>query len=140
MEITSFLTVDLLRKVASQFDWPCPWELKADLPDGITMQFPKSHLYFREGYDGEIELQFLTVDTQTPSNLKLIHALQALYPPADREPGPLVAGLIRDFSPQGSEAKVRNQVHDLCKIAVEKLSSVLEGDFSWVQSVNTPNF
>lgn len=129
-----YMTLDLVREVVSQYTWPAAWELEDDLPDGVALNFPESTLYFSEGFEGDVEGLFLSENTGADENLKLIHALDILLPLDQRGEGPIVPGIVGDMSPYGSIEKVRNELNDLCKIAVTHLETVLLGDFNWVQA------
>ena len=127
-----FLTIDVLSDILKDFQWPTTYELEDDLPDGIVMQFPRCNLYFREGFAGDVEILFLTEDTDTDANISLGEALLVIAPRAERGPGPLTPGLIDDTSIYGSLEKVQNGIRDLCTIVMYHLKPCILGDFSWV--------
>jgi hypothetical protein len=129
-----YMTVDVLAEVLSEFDWPAPYTLEDDLPDGIVMRFPRSNLYFSEGFESDMGLQFLTSDTQTDTNLELGHALSVIAPQSQRDRNqPLAPNLINDDPPHASLEKVKNGIRDLSTIALTHLKPVILGDFSWVE-------
>ena len=127
-----FLTVQLLEKIASEFDWPEEYSLEDDLPDGIIMRFPKSSLYFCEGSDGEVELEFLSVDTGV-DDLNLVDALTVLVPDYEVNPNPFPHLNLRDDSSiYGTPEKVENGIWDICILVNEYMKPHLKGDFGWV--------
>lgn len=130
---TDHMTEALFREVVESFDWPEEYTIESDLPDGMIMQFPRCCLYFAEGEDGNVNLEFLPEDTGTDIPLKLPHAMLTVVPLSERDGQPLTEGLFRDRSPWGSEAKVRHGIHDLCVTMLTHLRHVILGDFSWVE-------
>ena len=128
-----YLTLELLAEIVSEYEWPAPYTLEDDLPDGIIMKFPNSNLVFSEGFESDMDLQFLPEDTGTDTNLGFTHALMAIVPEAERDPKkPLTPGLINDDPPAASPIKVKNGLRDLCTIALYHLKPCILGDFSWV--------
>jgi hypothetical protein len=133
MRTPRYLTEELLRDVAATFEWPAPFEVDEDEPDGIMLCFAECTLYFSEYGDGDLELSLLPEDTGADLPLKLADFMLWKFPLADRVPGrPLVDGLIKDRSPWATEDKVRNGLHDLCLVAVTHLGPFILGDRSWV--------
>ncbi|MDC0744564.1 hypothetical protein [Polyangium mundeleinium] len=103
----SYLTMALLREVLAEFAWPAPYELEDDLPDGIIVAFPRSHLYFSDDYLGEVHLRFLTEDTGTDDMLCFGNAMHALvYRPNEGRPPVPMPDLINDTSIEGSTCAV----------------------------------
>lgn len=129
----SYMTVEVLEEILKEFDWPAPYTLEDDLPDGIVMCFPNSHLYFREGFESEMYLEFLTEDTHTSRNLKLGHALLVIVPESQRDGKQITPGLIDYWTPEASLEKVENGIRDLCKVVLYHLKPCILGDFSWVK-------
>lgn len=132
-EPNNFLTSDLLDAVLKEFEWPISYILEDDLPDGMIMRFPRCNLYFREGYEGDIELHFLKVDTGTDYPLKLAHAISVIVPEAIREGNEVTPNLINDSSIYGSQEKMRNGIRDICKILLTHLLACIQGDWSWLE-------
>jgi len=129
-----FLTVELLERVASEFNWPEAYSFEDDLPDGVIMRFHKSSLYFCEGPDGEVELEFLPSDVGVDDALNLIDALTVLVPKYEISPDPFLhLNLNDDTSIYASLGKVENGVRDICILVIEYMSSHIQGDFSWVK-------
>ena len=129
----TYLTLDLVSTIVSKYEWPAPYTLEDDLPDGVIMRFPKCSLYFSEGFESDMDLNFLPQDTGTDIVLGFTHALLALVPEAERDPNkPLTPVLTGDDSPGASLDKVKNGLRDLCTIALYHLKPCLLGDFSWV--------
>ncbi len=129
-----FMNIETLRDILSEFEWPAPYELEDDLPDGIVVAFPACNLYFSEGYLGDVELEFLPEDTGVDEILKLGHALLVIVPESERIQDPLTPGLINDQSIEGSLKKVQNGLRDLCKIVLTHLQPCVLGNFSWVET------
>lgn len=127
-----FLTLDLLAGVVAAFTWPAPYQLEDELPDGIVMRFPHCSLLFVEGYEGDMEIQFLEEETHSQHVLKLGHALSVVVPASQRGEVPLTPGLIDDTSAHASLDKVKHGIHDLCTIVLTHLQPCILGDFSWV--------
>jgi hypothetical protein len=124
--------INLLSKILEEFEWPAPYTLEDDLPDGIIMTFPNSHLYFREGFEGDMLMEFLIEDTNTDHNLHLGHALSVIIPESQRDGTPLTPDLIDYWTPTASLEKVENGVRDLCRTVLFHLKPSILGDFSWV--------
>lgn len=124
----TFLTVALLADVVGEFEWPAPYVLEDDLPDGIAVVFPRCTLYFSEGFESHMTLKFLSEDTGLDRSVTLTEVLVALR---SFEELPDVE-LIRDPTPHATLDKVRNGIRDLCTLVLTHLRPTLLGDFSWV--------
>jgi hypothetical protein len=131
-QLQRYMTVELLSEILDEFEWPAPYTLEDDLPDGIVMTFPNSHLYFCEGFEGEMLMEFLVEDTNTDYNLQLGHALFVIIPESERDGTPLTPNLIDYWTPIASLEKVENGIRDLCKTVLYHLKPCILGDFSWV--------
>jgi len=129
----SYMTMGILREVLAEFEWPAPYELEDDLPDGIVVAFPRCHLYISDDYLGDVHLRFMTEDTGTNEMLRLGHAMAALVPQRKYGEPPSTPGLINDTSVDGSVEKVRNNLRNMCTVLLTHLRPVLLGDFSWAQ-------
>lgn len=133
-EEPEYLTMELLSRVLAEYEWPVPYVLEDDLPDGIIMTFPKSHFVFAEPPDGGVRVGFLYEDTGHPS-LQLGHAFMVIPPPSSRSKTvPLFPGLIPNESPFPSEEKTVNGIRNACMMMLRHLVPVIEGDFSWVSA------
>jgi hypothetical protein len=130
-----YMTVEVLSELLKEYEWPAPYTLEGDLPYGIVMRFPFGHLYFSEGFESDMTLEFLTEATKTDYSLALGHALSILVPDSQRDGNkqPIIPGLIDDESPDASLEKVQNGIKDLCVIALRHLRPCILGDFSWVE-------
>jgi hypothetical protein len=128
-----FLTMDLLAEVLAEFQWPAPYTLEDELPDGIIVVFPRCRLFFVEGFESEMSLKFLPEDTGLDETVTLKHALVALRSDPERSGALPEPRLINYFSPKASEEKVRNGIRDLCTLVLTYLRPCLLGDFSWVE-------
>ncbi len=128
-----YMTIEVLAEILNEFDWPASYTLEDDLPDGILMSFPKSHLYFCEGFESEMYLEFLSEDTHTEYNLKLGHALSVIVPESQRDGTSISSDLIDYWYTGASLEKVQNGIRDLCTIVLYHLTPCLLGDFSWVE-------
>jgi hypothetical protein len=124
----TFLSLEVLEAVASQFEWPAPYTFEDDLPDGIVMVFPACHLYFKEGFEGDMQIVFLEEDTGRP-RLTLDHALLAARATSGEHVAEPV--LFKDRS-GASLDKVKHGLHDLCALVLAYLRPCLLGDFGWV--------
>lgn len=129
----SFLSMNLMKEVFSRYDWPEPYRLEDDLPDGINVAFPLSNFYFSESPDGDITVKFLTEDTGQEAGLCLTHALSVLLPKSDRGEGPITPGFIEYEWPFPSEKKARIEINNACILMLTHLRTVIEGDYSWVR-------
>ncbi|QDU07353.1 hypothetical protein V202x_07050 [Gimesia aquarii] len=129
----SFLSMDLMKEEFSKFDWPEPYRLENELPDGIIVSFPQSNFVFSESPDGDINVKFLPEDTKCENMLQLAHALSVLLPKSDLGDGPITPGFIEYEWPFPSEKKARIGIHNACTFMLTHLSAVIGGDFSWVQ-------
>lgn len=129
----TFMTMQVLQGILSEFTWPAPYTLEESLPDGIWMLFPQCSIEFTEGFESEIDLRFSVEETQTPYNLTLFHAIQALRadPNYVMPPSPK---LIKYFSPGASLEKVQAGIRDTCTLVLTYLTPFLLGDRSWIVS------
>lgn len=128
----TFLTLDVVAQIAEEFTWPAPYTLEDDQPDGIVFVFPKCALIFQEGFESDMYISFPVDLTQTPSNLRLEHALSILVPEA-REKGIELPTLDETFIPSASLEKVEIGIRNLCVLSLTYLEPCILGDFSWVE-------
>lgn len=126
------MTMEVLSEVLSELEWPAPYTLEDELPDGIVMSFPDCDLFFMEGFESEMVLEFPPSRTGMDRSLTLDHALLALSPDPAGSGGLPTPGLINDRSPAPSVDKVKNGIRDLCKMVLTHLQPCILGDFSWV--------
>jgi hypothetical protein len=129
----SYLTMEIVREVLAEFEWPAPYELEDDLPDGILVAFPRCRLTISDDYLGDVHLHFSTEDTGTKDMLSLGHAMAAFVPRPEHGAPASTPGLSHDMSIRGSVEKVRNNLRDLCTILLTHLRPVLLGNFAWAQ-------
>ena len=127
-----FLSVATLKRVLDEFQWPEPYELEDELPDGVAMVFPRCTLFWVEG-DG-VAIQFLSQDTHFDAKLTHKHALRAVRSKLDPATAPPEPPLIDDIASMPSLEKFRNNVRDLCTLVLTYLRPTLAGDFSWVET------
>jgi hypothetical protein len=110
------MTVELVAEVVASFDWPAPYVVEDELPDGVVVAFANCCLFFAAGFEGAVSIKFLAQDTGLEASLTLAQALLAL--------GPAPAGtdlqLINDVSPRASLQKVRSGLHDECAIVLAR--------------------
>lgn len=134
----SFMTLEVVSEVVSQFDWPASYTLEDDLPDGVVMEFPGCRLFFVEGFEGEISIKFLPRDTGLKTSLTMAEALLGLRSAqaAGVSSGPKL-DLFNDRSPRASLDKVKHGLHDQCVIVLAHFRDCLLGDFSWVETYKT---
>jgi hypothetical protein len=130
-----YLTMEVFAKVAAEFDWPAPYLLEDDLPDGVTMVFPQCHLVFIEGFESEIALQFLPLDTGWDHSLAMNGILATIGSElvADAGGRPQL-NLLRDAAAGASVEKVENGIRGQCTLVLTHFSACIRGDFSWVDT------
>jgi hypothetical protein len=91
-------------------------------------------LYFCEGYDGEVALEFLQESTGMDALLDLIDSLAVLVPNSETSKDPFShLDLKNDTSIYASKKKVENGIQGICVIVREYLMSFIQGDLSWVK-------
>lgn len=129
-----FLTVPVLEQVLAEFQWPVPYTLENELPDGIAMVFPHCTLMFSEGFESDMRVLFSPADTGVKQSLSLGHALMALRSAPDRAGLLPEPSLIGDTAGPASLEKVKNGIRDLSTLLLTYLKPCLLGDFSWVQT------
>lgn len=131
------LTVDTLERLLDECQWPEPYKLEDELPDGIAMVFPRCTLFWVEG-DG-IGIEFLSEQTGFEKKLTHQHALRAVRSMlgATAPPAPQ---LIDDIASLPSPAKFQNNVRDLCTLVLTYLRPTLAGDFTWVEIAKSQYF
>ena len=66
-----YMTPEVLAEELAKFEWPAPYTLEDDRPDGIAMVFPRCNLYFEEGFESDMELFFLAEDTSLDNAVSL---------------------------------------------------------------------
>lgn len=95
-----FLTEDLVSKVMSEFDWGVSYETEDNLPDNITVRFPQCTVFFIEGFEGDVNLEFFHEETKTEYNITLFDAIHyVLKPEAVKNPEFRETELTDFFSP-----------------------------------------
>lgn len=127
-----FLNIRTLSDVLREYDWPEPFKLADEMPDGIVMAFDKSNFLFTENPDGEIIVKFLPADLGADENLHLGHALSVIVPECERASGVATPGLIQSDIPFASEEKTVIGIRNACRIILTHMKGVIAGDFSWV--------
>jgi hypothetical protein len=123
-----YMTVEVVSEVLSEFEWPAPYTLEDDLPDGIAMVFPKCTLYFVEGFESDMYLEFLAEDTGLDNSVTLKQVLVSM----GGIPTPKLK-VIDDLSRGASLATVKNGLRILCTIILTHFRSSILGDFGWVE-------
>jgi hypothetical protein len=130
----TFLTVELLKKILDEYKWPGPYTLEDELPAGISMLLPKCELFFREGFESDMNVVFPTVANELDYSVDLTEVLLALRSqgalpdvPTPKPVGPPIAG--------ASLQKVENELRDVCNLLQAYLQPTLEGDFGWLDAV-----
>src|SRR4051812_37480664 len=117
---TQYLTLEIAAEVVADFDWPAPYTLEDDLPDGIVMVFPACQLLLAEGFESDVAIKFLPRDTGLDHAVDLDSALHALVSETERAGTPFPRrhdlGLYNDRSLSGSLAKAKHGLHDQCAI------------------------
>lgn len=126
-----YLTEEIVAETMARYTWPAVYATEDDLPDGIVVEFPACAIYFSEGFEGDVELEFLPESTGTGSPITLADALLALIPEHTRGPEPLTPGLSTDYEPSASLKKVRTGVDDICRILQAHFLPSIAGDLSW---------
>ncbi len=128
----TFMTQLVLAEVLAEFQWPAPYELEEFLPDGIEVRFPKCTLFFCEGFESDMFLEFDGDDTGEDVPLKLVHAMMVVA--AESEPGkrPLTPGLVTHFEAGASLKKVEVELRNICMVLLTHFQACILGDFSWV--------
>jgi hypothetical protein len=89
------------------------------------MIFPKSTLYFVEGFEGEMTLKFLAEDTGLKNAVTLKQVLIAMG-------GVDMPDLLKEYSPYASLDKVKNGIRNLCKIILTHFRSSIFAEFGWI--------
>lgn len=136
-EAKRYLTVQVASEVLSEFEWPAAYTLIDRLPEGVAMVFPKCTPVFSEGFESDMTLRFLPVDTGLKETVTLRHAVVAIKSIHDREHLPPAPALIGDPNPYASLDKVKNGIRDLSTLVLTYLRPCLLGDFSWVEVYKT---
>ncbi len=126
-----YLTEEIVAEAMARYPWPAAYAIDDDLPDGIIVAFPACAIYFSEGFEGDVELEFLPESTGTEAPVTLADALLALIPEHARGSGPLTPGLSTDYEPSASLQKVRTGVDDICRILQAHFLPSISGDLSW---------
>ena len=122
------LNESLVAEEIAQFDWPVPYELEDDMPDGINVCFPRSNFFFMEGLEGRISVGFLKGDTKIKDmNLTIQDALEVLAPEVNTR----ATYDFFDIPGEKSEEKVRAGIKRCLGFIHEHLQGVVQGDFSW---------
>lgn len=120
----TFMTLELLDQLLAEFEWPAPYTLDDELPDGIVVTFPRCHLYFTEGFESAIQIRFLPEDTGADEPLTLGHALSTIA----SAPPPQIPPTMH-----ASLDKVIAGIREQCTLVLTYLRPCLLGDFGWVE-------
>jgi hypothetical protein len=133
-----FLTESVLRGVLSEFQWPEPYTLEDDEPDGVFVTFPKCKLYFSEG--DRIAVDFVAESTGVEPWLSLHDALRAVRSMTPPGSGPEEPRLIEDIASLPSREKLENSIRDACTLLLTYLRPTLAGDFWWVEKAKVQRY
>jgi hypothetical protein len=133
-----YLTESLLRSVLEEFQWPVPYTLQDDEPDGVFVNFPNCKLYFSEG-DG-IVVEFLPESTGVEPWLDLGEALRAVRSASTPDPRTAEPQLIADIASLPSAEKLKNSIRDACTLLLTYLRPTLAGDFWWAETAMTQRY
>ena len=120
----TYMTLDVLAALLAEFEWPAPYELEDDLPDGIIVAFPKCQLYISEGFESHMTMAFLDSSPGLPETVDLGDAIRSIG-------GPPTPGLDLKNIPAASMEKVQIGVRNICKKVLTHFRASLLGDFSW---------
>jgi hypothetical protein len=130
--MTEYLTLDLVKQVVQEFEWPVDYELETS-PYGILMRLPGSSLLFEEESFGCVDVRFL-VETQKGHSLRLAHALSVLIPDVMyKEHNWDYANLEVTAGMSPSKEKVERGIRNLCKKMHAWLLPFFKGDHSWIR-------
>ena len=133
-----YLTPELLHEIVSKYQWPAEYVIEDDQPDGVILQFPNCGLIFSEDSDGGVDVAFFTDQTQTAYNLHLFHAMLVFAPETERVNGRILNSHQAEItSPFPSLENTTNGIHSICRMLLDFLSPVLQGDFTWVEEYRT---
>lgn len=133
LEPIPFLNLKTVFRILHEFEWPEPFTLEDEMPDGIVMSFPKSNFVFTEAPDGEVIVKFLCADLGCDESLHLGHALSVLVPESERIEGVATPELDEKTLPFPSKEKTEIGIRNACMIILTHMTKVIKGDFSWVQ-------
>lgn len=122
-----------MSQILLEFEWPEPYKLEDEMPDGITMSFAKSNFLFTENPDGDIIVKFRPDDLGIDESLHLGHALSVIVPESKRVNGVATPGLVEYEIPFPSEEKTEIGIRNACKIMLMHMKAVISGDFTWVE-------
>jgi hypothetical protein len=120
----AYMTMDVLAQLLAEFDWPAPYLLDDDLPDGIIVAFPKCQLYISEGFESRMTMRFLDSSPGLPETVELHELLRSMGSPSTE-------GIDPTDPPAASLEKVQIGVRNLCKRVLTHCRATLLGDFSW---------
>ena len=127
-----FLNTKVFTEVLSKFEWPEPFTIQDESPDGIILSFERSNFVFSESPDGDVVVGFLSEDTKCDLSLHIGHAMSIVVPESSRINGIATPGLIDEGMPFPSQEKVENSIHNAFTIILTHLQHVIQGDYSWV--------
>lgn len=132
----TFMTMEVLSEVLSEFQWPAAYILEDELPDGIAMEFPNCRLLFSEGFESDMRLIFPASHTGMKPSLDLTDALIAIRsdPKYAANVIRLNAAKLRPDHISASLDKVTDGIRDLCILLLAALPECILGDFRWVES------
>src|SRR5690606_34486618 len=127
------LNLKSLSEILREFEWPEPYQLEDEMPDGIVMAFAKSNFLFTETPDGDIIVKFHPEDLGIDESLHLGHALSVIVPESERTNGIATPGLVEYEIPFPSKEKTEVGIRNACKIILTHMKGVISGDFTWVK-------
>jgi hypothetical protein len=127
-----YLTESVLRGILEEFQWPVPYTLEDDEPDGVFVIFPNCKLYFSEG--DRIEVHFLSESSGVEPWLSLFDALRAVRSTSTPDSLPAEPRLIEDIASGPSLERLKNSIRDACTLLLTYLRPTLAGNFWWVEA------
>lgn len=140
-----FFSIDILKQVLSQYNWPSEYNLEEGLSYNIRVQFPNCTLIFSEGYESSMSAYFLNNEigrSDKQHSLTILDAVRSISATTEELNSDFQkhTGFNEYIEPEASTEKVIKGLNNICILLQVYLIPCIEGDFSWLEkyySINT---
>ncbi|MBF7089960.1 hypothetical protein IUY40_00150 [Flavobacterium sp. ALJ2] len=135
--MNQFFSIDILKQVLNQYDWPAEYELQEVISGNIRVQFPNCTLIISESYESSILAYFLNSEigrSDKQHTLTIFDAVRTIS---------ITKEVNSDFQknikfneyiePEASLGKVMKGLQNICILLQTYLLPCIGGDFSWLE-------
>ena len=129
----NFLTKEVLLEILQEFHWNSPFDIREEdiTIDGIRVRFPKSILYFCEGFESDMSVYLLDTSLESNNYISSFELINYIYAPEVECSKFFVPPKLNNyFSPMASLEKVKFELRDICILLQCYLMPCIDGDFT----------